>query len=58
MPMLMMFMITMMMLVQVGPGDGYMLKLGGFNKSLSSLGDSMITKIKGLNLNGMKFTTK
>ena len=58
MPMLMMFMITMMMLVQVGPGDGYMLKLGGFNKSLSSLGDSMITKIKGLNLNGMKFTTR
>ena len=58
MPMLMMFMITMMMLVQVGPGDGYMLKLGGFNKSLSSLGDSMITKIEGLNLNGMKFTTK
>ena len=58
MPMLMMFMITMMMLVQVLPGDGYMLKLGGFNKSLSSLGDSMITKIKGLNLNGMKFTTK
>ena len=37
---------------QVGPGEGYMLTVGGFNTGLSTLGDSMSSN------NGMKFTTK
>ena len=41
-----------MMMMQVGPGDGYVLTVGGFNKALSTLGDSMAYH------NGMKFTTK
>jgi len=37
---------------QVGQGDGYVLKVGGFNAARSTLGDSM--KVD----NGMKFSTK
>merc|ERR1719391_1774323 len=37
---------------KVGPGDGYVLTVGGFNDPLSTLGDAM------WNLNGMKFSTK
>ena len=39
----------MMILMQVGPGDDYVLTVGGFNYAL---GDSMTYD------NGMKFTTK
>ena len=49
-----MLMITTM---QVGPGDGYVLTVGGFNHALSTLGNSMST-IGGGIANGMKFTTK
>ena len=43
----------MMMLFQVGPGDDYVLTVGGFNDAKSTLGDSM-----DHNNNGMKFSTK
>ena len=42
----------MMMLFQVGPGDGYVLTVGGFNDTQSTLGDSTNYS------NGMKFSTK
>ena len=42
----------MMMIIQVGPGDEYMLTVGGFNIAKSTLKDSMD------NANGMMFTTK
>ena len=48
----MMTMITMMMMIQVGPGDDYTLTVGGFNDTLSTLGDSMHYN------NEMKFSTK
>ena len=48
-----MLMITAM---QVGPGDGYVLTVGGFNYALSTLGDSILHR--GGNANGMKFSTK
>ena len=38
---------------QVGPGEGYMLTVGGFNSALSNLKDSMTAFH-----NGMKFSTK
>ena len=41
-----------MMLLQVGPGDDYMLTVGEFYEALSTLGDSMDYS------NGLKFTTK
>ena len=41
--------------MQVGPGDGYRLTLGGFNDSLSTLADSLTGSHP---LNGMDFTTK
>ena len=41
-----------MILLQVGPGHGYMLTVAGFNRALSTLGDSMY------DLNGVKFSTK
>merc|ERR1719295_2195390 len=41
---------------KVGPGDNYFLTVGGFNNTLSTLGDSM-TVDEG-NLNGMRFSTK
>merc|ERR1712130_420175 len=47
-----------LMMWQVGPGDDYMLTVVGFNNTLSTLGDSMITNISSANLNGMKFSTK
>ena len=42
----------MMMILQVGPGDDYVLTVEGFNNNLSTLGDSMITS------NGMSFSTR
>ena len=49
----------MMMLLQVGPGDDYVLTVEGFNDNLSTLGDSMIRGSDRIwNLNGMRFTTK
>ena len=47
--------IDMMMVIimkQVGPGDDYVLTIGGFNDALSTLGDSMAYH------NGMKFSAK
>ena len=49
-------MMTMMlnlmnMLMQVGPGDDYVLTIGGFNAALSTLGDAMTS-------HDLKFTTK
>ena len=44
--------ITMVMMMQVGPGDDYTLTVGGFNDALSTLGDSMFYH------NGGKFSTK
>jgi len=41
---------------EVGPGHGYMLTVAGFNRALSTLGDSM-TDI-GDGMNGVKFSTK
>ena len=37
---------------QVGPGDDYILSVGGFNDALSTLGDSMQYN------NGKKFSTR
>ena len=48
----------MIMMWQVGPGDDYLLTVVGFNDTLSTLGDSMITTYSHANLNGMKFSTK
>ena len=57
----MMTMFTMMM-IQVGPGDDYMLTLGGFNDALSTLGDSIIVSssstFSSWDVSGMKFTAK
>ena len=41
-----------MVILQVGPGDDYVLTVGGFNDDKSTLGDSMYYH------NGRKFTTK
>ena len=52
MVMLMVVMVIKLM-IQVGPGDDYILTVGGFNNTgLSTLGDSMSSN------NGMKFTTR
>ena len=50
----------MSILLQVGPGDDYVLTVDGFNDTLSTLGDSMITSNSdsNWNLNGMMFSTK
>ena len=48
----MMMMTMIIMLIQVGPGDGYMLTVRGFNDALSTLGDSMYYS------NGAKFSAK
>ena len=48
----MMMMIIIMLMVQVGQGDDFVLTVGGFNKGLSTLGDSMTYH------NGTGFTTK
>ena len=42
----------MLIMLQVGPGDDYVLTIGGFNNALSTLGNSMAY------INKMKFTTK
>ena len=42
----------MMIIIQVGPGDDYVLTVGGFNDALSTLGDSMAHN------NGKKFSAK
>ena len=55
---MMVMIMTIMMLLQVGPGDDYVLTVGGFNDNLSTLGDSMITPWSDYNLNGMRFTTR
>ena len=48
-----MLMVVIKLMLQVGPGDDYILTVGGFNNTgLSTLGDSMSSN------NGMKFTTK
>ena len=53
------FLMVMLMItgMQVGPGDGYVLTVGGFNHALSTLGNSLSTPGGG-NANGMKFSTK
>ena len=48
----------MMTTMQVGPGDGYVLTVGGFNDALSTLGDSLHQNVMSGNADGMKFTTK
>ena len=50
----------MTMLLQVGPGDDYVLTVGGFNDVKSTLGNSLSGQtIPGRgNLKGMKFSTK
>ena len=57
----MMEVLLMVMLIltamQVGPGDGYVLTVGGFNHALSTLGDA-VSRSGGGNANGMKFSTK
>ena len=47
-----------MVLIQVGPGDGYKLTVELFDTFLSTLGDSMITKNRGFRMDEMKFTTR
>ena len=50
--MMMMMMIIIMLMVQVGQGDDFVLTVGGFNKGLSTLGDSMKHN------NGQNFSTR
>ena len=45
-------------MMQVGPGDDYVLTVGGFNDALSTLGDSLVTRYSGDSMNGRMFTTK
>lgn len=46
-------------MLQVGPGDGYKLTVGGFNDPNSTLGDSLTNNDwDNSNNNGMKFSTK
>ena len=45
------------MMLQVGPGCGYMLTVAGFNRTLSTLGDAMAAPSDSSH-NGMKFSTK
>ena len=51
-------MTTMKMMMQVGPGDSYLLTVGGFNGALSTLGDGMTPSSSHWNINGMRFSTK
>ena len=46
--------------MQVGPGDGFRLRIGGFNEDLSTLGNSFTDFVieTTRDLNGMKFSTK
>ena len=40
--------------LQIGPGDGCVLAIGGFDDALSTLGDAIASH----NLNGVKFSTR
>ena len=46
--------------MQVGPGDGFMLRIGGFDDDLSTLQNSFTDygRKTTRDLNGMKFSTK
>ena len=46
--------------MQVGPGDGFRLRIGGFDDDLSTLGNSFTDHVIETisDLNGMKFSTK
>ena len=45
--------------MQVGPGDGFRLRIGGFDDALSTLGNSFTDfGWETRDLNGMKFSTK
>ena len=46
------------MITQVGPGDDYVLTVGGFNTTLSTLKDMNNDGHVSWNANGMKFSTK
>ena len=48
----------MLMLLQVGPGDDYVLTVGGFDTTLSTLKDMNNDGHVSWNANGMKFSTK
>ena len=50
--------VTLFALVQVGPGDKYIVTIDLFNSALSTLGDSFGGLETHLNINGMKFSTK
>ena len=45
-------------MTQVGPGDDYVLTVGGFNTTLSTLKDMNNRGHDSWNANGMKFSTK
>ena len=58
-------MIIVIIIMQVGSGDDYRLRVGGFNDALSTLGDSLTHKRRNWyredehnNINGMAFSTK
>ena len=50
--------VNLFALVQVGPGDEYVVTIDLFNSAISSLGDSFGGLETHLNINGMKFSTK
>ena len=45
-----------LIMTQVGPGEDYVVIVGSFNDTLSTLGDSLLQHPR--NINGMKFSTK
>ena len=60
---MMVTMVDIIMIMQVGPGDDYVLTVGGFNDEASTLGDAFTRNRNGVpdsrwNHNGMKFSTK
>ena len=50
--------VNLFALVQVGPGDEYVVTIDLFNSAISTLGDSFGGLESHLNINGMKFSTK
>ena len=52
--MMILMLALMTVMVQVGPGDDYILKVGGFDGPFSTLGDSMTIH----SLDGMRFSTR
>ena len=52
--MMILMLALMTVMVQVGPGDDYVLKVGGFDGPFSTLGDSMTIH----SLDGMRFSTR